>query len=158
MISFYADNRMFYYDIDLTKEIKYFSLFPRKSVDQNFLNYFQKLEVFLEALKQNKEEEKIERLYEETINLYSKKKGFYLLISLFISIYEKKNLCKKLIDEFNKINKEKKNEKNMDRNKSLADYVSIFSTIASNAENITKKNNYNPIFFLCNYILLYKLL
>ena len=146
-ISFNVENRIFYYDIELTEEIKYLSLFAKKTVDQNFLNYFQKLEVFSEALKKNKEEDKIDKLYEETIKLYSKKKGFYLLISLFINIYEKQSLCRKLIEEFYQINKEKKNEKYMDRNKSLNDYVSIFSTISSNADDITKKYNYNPIHF-----------
>ena len=143
-----VDNKTFYYDIELTKEINFLSLFPKINQDQNILDYFQKFELFLAALKNNKEEEKIENLYEEAIKLYSKKKGFYLLISLFVNIYEKhKNLCQKLIEEFNKINKEKKNEKNMDRKKELDSYVSIFSTISSKADDIIKNNAYDPIQF-----------
>jgi len=89
-----VDNKNFYYDIALTKEINFLSLFPKINQDKNILDYFQKLELFLAALKNNKEEEKIENLYEEIIKLYSKRKGFYLLISLFVNIYENyKHLC-----------------------------------------------------------------
>jgi len=47
------------------------------------------LDDFEAALKKNVEENKIDELFEQTINLYSKKKGFSLLISLFIKIYKK---------------------------------------------------------------------
>ena len=74
MISFYIENRMFYFDIELIKEIKDLSLFPKIPIDQKFLNYYQKIEVFIEALKQSKEEKKIDTLYEDAIKLFSKKK------------------------------------------------------------------------------------
>ena len=85
-------------------------------VEQKFLNYFQKLEFFLEALRQNKEEDKVDILYEDAIKLYSKEKGFDFLMSLFINIYEKKNLCQKLIENFYKMNIDKKNEDFYNRN------------------------------------------
>jgi hypothetical protein len=44
----------------------------------------------LTALEENKEKDKIDILYQETINLFSKKQDFYFLVSLFIQIYEKK--------------------------------------------------------------------
>ena len=148
IITFNDENQIFYFDIELKKGNKYLKNIAKDNIDQNMLDYFQKLELFLAALKNNKEEEKIENLYEEIIKLYSKKKGFYLLISLFVNIYENhKNLCQKLIEEFNKINKEKKNEKNMDRKKELDSYVSIFSTISSKADDIIKNNGYDPIQF-----------
>ena len=146
-ILFSIDERMFYYDIEVTKEINFLSMFPKTKQDQNILDNFQKLELFLAALKMNKELEKIENLFEEAIKLYSKKKGFYLLISLFVNIYDQKSLCRKLIEEFNKINKENKNENNMDRRKGLENYISIFSTILSKADEIIKNNTYNPIYF-----------
>ncbi len=147
IITFNADDKIFCFDVELKKGNKYLKNIAKENIDQNFLNYFQKVEIYLNSLKQKKEEEKVETLYKEAIKLYSKKKGFYFLISLFVNVYEKKELCKELMDQFHKMNKEKKNEKNMDRNKSLFDYVSTFSNICSNAENITKTNGYNPINF-----------
>ena len=92
-----------------------------------------------------KEEDKIDILYEEAI--YSKKKGFYFLISLFVNICEKKKLCKKLMEDFYKMNIDKKNDINIDRNKLFFDYASTFSNICSNADNIIKNKNYNSIYF-----------
>ena len=147
IIKFTVDDKSFYYDIDLKKGNKFLKNIAKEIIDQNILNYYQKLEVFIAALKENNEEEKIDSLYEETIKLYSKKKGFYLLISLFINIYEKKTLCSKLTEEFKKMNKENKNEKNMDRNEDLSNYLSIISKILSESDKVIKKNKYNPINF-----------
>ena len=44
------------------------------------MKYQDKLDLFLEALKQNNEEKKNELLYKETIELYSKKSNFSFLI------------------------------------------------------------------------------
>jgi len=147
IIKFNVDEKTFYYDIGLKKGNKFLTIIAKETIDQSFLNYYQKLELFISALKQNKEEGKIDNLYEETIKLYSKKKGFYLLISLFINIYDKQNLCPKLIEEFNKMNKDKKNEKNMDRKEELNAYLSKFSNISSEADKIIKNKGYNPIHF-----------
>ena len=92
-----------------------------------------------------KKKDKIDILYEEAI--YSKKKGFYFLISLFVNICEKKKLCKKLMEDFYKMNIDKKNDINIDRNKLFFDYASTFSNICSNADNIIKNKNYNSIYF-----------
>ena len=105
--SFNAEEKSFYFDIELKKGNKYLKNIAKEVIEHNILNYYQKLEIFIAALKENKEEAKIDSLYEEAIILYSKKKGFYLLISLFINIYEKQNLCPKLIEEFKKMNKKK---------------------------------------------------
>ena len=86
MISFQIEKRMFYFDVKLKREIKDLNLMEKNLVEQKFLNYFQKLEFFLEALRQNKEEDKIDRLYEDAIKLYSKEKGIDFLMSLFINI------------------------------------------------------------------------
>ena len=142
-----VNNKMFHFDIGLEKEIKFLSLFSKEILDQNILNYFQKLKLFLAALIENNEEDKKENLFEEAINLYSKKKEFYFLISLFTIIYEKKNLCCKLIEGFYKINKEKKNDKNMDSEIGLDSYVDIFKDISSRSEEIIKNYGYNPIYF-----------
>ena len=42
---------------------------PKENIDQKFMKYQDKLDLFLEALKQNREENKNELLYQETIDL-----------------------------------------------------------------------------------------
>ena len=81
---------------------------------------------FIEALKNNEEENKLDDLLNETLILYSKKKGFGFLISIFPEIYEtKKDLCSELIEIFKDMNNNKKdNDKNMDRKKYLDKYKS----------------------------------
>ena len=73
-----------------------------------------------------------------------RKKNFSLLISLFLKIYEQyKDLCSKLIKIFNQIN----DKENSDRDKELDKYLDTFSEIYSNADDIIKKNDYDPINF-----------
>ena len=146
-ISFNVDEKSFYYDIQITKEYNFLPILSKSVENQNILNYYQKLEIFIGALKENNEESKIDSLYEETIKLYSKKNEFYLLISLFINIYDKKNLYAKLSKEFKKINEVNKYEKNMDRDEDLSKYLSTIITISSEADKIIKINDYNPIDF-----------
>ena len=94
------------------------------------------LDDFEADLNKNGEENKIGELFEQTINLYSKKKGFSLLISLFIKIYKKENLCSSLLKKFREMNRNTKdNEKNMERKSNLNDYTSIFKEIIKEANN-----------------------
>ena len=74
------------------------------------------MKIFIEALKNNEEENKLDDLLKETIAIYSKKKGFGFLISIFLEIYEtKKDLCSELLEIFKDMNSNKKdNEKNID--------------------------------------------
>ena len=146
-ISLKVDDKLFYYDIILTKEYNLLPKLSRSNEDQNILNYFQKLEIFIAALKENKEETKIDILYKETIKLYSKKKDFFLLISLFINIYEKPNLCPRLMEEFKIINTGKKNDKILDRKEDLNRYLSIMIKISSEAEKVIKNKGYEPTNF-----------
>lgn len=50
---------------------------------------------FIDALTQNKEEEKLYILYQDTINLYSMKPDFEFLINLFIKSYNNKKNCQR---------------------------------------------------------------
>jgi hypothetical protein len=54
------------------------------------------MEFFIDALTQKGEKEKIDVLYKDTITLYSKKKGFSILIPLFLNSYQDKELYAKL--------------------------------------------------------------
>ena len=99
-------------------------------------------------MEKNGEESIIDVLYNETIELYSKKEGFTFMIELFLKIYQKRDLCIKLMQIFKKINENPKDkEKNMDRKKCLKDFISKFNSIKSEADKIIEKNNYNPIEF-----------
>lgn len=108
-ISFSVKENTFVYEPELKKGNKYIDNIVKESIDQDIILLQDKLDIFLEALEKNNETNKKEKLYEETITLYEKKKKFSLLISLFLKIYEEnKSLCSKLLDTFKKIN-EKEN-------------------------------------------------
>jgi hypothetical protein len=94
-------------------------------------------------LQNNNEKEKNEKLYEDTIDLYEKKKQFSLLVTLFLKIYENKDLCNKLIEIFYRVNEEENTDKVIDLRKE----VKSFNNIYSNARDILEENNYNPIYF-----------
>ena len=111
---------------------------------QKTVEYSEKFEKFLKALESNKEREKIEDLYQDTIDLYSKQKDFVLLISLFIRIYQNKNLCLLLLENFRK-NYSKPT--NMDIKSYLKEYKSKFNYIMSEADQLINMNNYNIIDF-----------
>ena len=146
-ISFNIEDKLFYYDIELRKGNKFITNIAKEIIDQNILDYYKKFELFYEAINKNKEEAKIYTLYDETIKLYSQKNGFGFLISLFTKIYKKQNLCVKLIKEFYLTNSEKRNEKNMDRTRSLVHYKKIFSDISYIADNLIEYNEYDSVQF-----------
>ena len=71
----------------------------------------------------NKEiNQKEEKLYKDTIDLYEQKKQYSLLITLFLKVYEKKKeLCKHLIEIFFRINDKENNDKTEDLKKANFD-------------------------------------
>lgn len=150
----YKENS-FIYEVQLLKGNKFIDNIIKRKIDQNQIPLHYKLDIFLEALKKNNESDKIELLFEETIELYKAKKKFSLLISLFLKIYQQnKNLCSKLIDIFNK----KNYEENTDRDKDLAIELNTFNNIYSNANSLIEENKYDAISFygiifcyLCSY-------
>ena len=147
IISFEVKENSFIYDVELKKGNKILKNIAKEIIDQK-ADYHKKLNIFLEALKKNKEEDKREALYKETIDLFAKKKGFIFLISLFVQIYKNKELCPLLMEKFKEMNsKTKENEKNMDRSKDLEQYVKTFKEISSLADNLIESNDYDPIQF-----------
>ena len=152
IISFDSKGSTFIYDVVLETGKRILDI--RRKIDQNIVEYNEKMDNFIEALKKSREESKIDELYKDTINLYTKKKGFSFLISLFLKIYkDKKELCNELMEKFYEMNinknKKKDNEKNLDRKSYLGEdkYKSEFETIKSEADNLIKNNNYNAIQF-----------
>ena len=88
IISFDSKGSTFVYDVTLEVEKKRIEI--RRKVSQNSVEYYEKLDDFEAALKKNGEENKIDELFEQTINLYSKKKGFSLLISYLSKFIKRK--------------------------------------------------------------------
>ena len=101
VISFSVKENSFVYETELKKGNKYLDNIIKENIDQNIVPFYSKLNIFIEALQENNEINNIEKLYEDTISLYKKKKKFCLLISLFLKVNDKqKDLCEKLLDIF----------------------------------------------------------
>ena len=88
IISFGSKGATFVYDVKLIKTEGIVQI--QKRIHQNILQYYNKMHIFVDALKKNNEENKIDLLYKDTIDLFSIKKGFSFLIELFVEIYKKK--------------------------------------------------------------------
>ena len=145
IISFKGSNS-FIFDVNLLFGKKNISI--RRKIDQSIVEYSEKLDIFIEALNSNEEKEKIDNLFKDALDLYSEKKGFSFLISLFLKIYEKKDLCSVLLKKFRDMNGvPKDNEKNMDRKEYLNQYTSKFIQIKSEAEKLINNNGYESIEF-----------
>ena len=143
-ILFSTKENSFVYETELKKGNKYLDNIIKEDINQKIIPLHNKLDIFLEALKENQESNKIEKLYSETIDLYKKKKKFSLLISLFLKLYDKyKNLCIKLMNTFEKIN----NKENTDKDKDLAEYLDTFTQIFTNSEDFIQKNGYKDTQF-----------
>ena len=112
-IAFFLKDDCFAYQPELNKGNKYLPEILGEPIDQNIVPLYNKLDIFLEALKKENEIDKKEKkLYDDTINLYKDKKQFSLLITLFLKIYDKnKDLCSKLLTVFFKINDQENTDK-----------------------------------------------
>ena len=144
-ITFSSKNESFIYQPKLEIGNQYLQDIPFESIKQNIVPLYNKLNIFLEALKETKEiNQKEEKLYKDTIDLYGEKKQFSLLINLFLKIYSKnKELCENLIKIFFNINDQENNDKLDDLKKNLKSFIDILS----NTRDILDENNYNPIHF-----------
>ena len=126
---------------------------PKFYIEQKSIKYKDKFDLFLEALKKNKEENKMKKLYIETIEVYSRKSSFSFLISLFAEIYEEKNSCELLLKKFYEMNidiaKGKKSDKsNSDREPYLGEkFKDVMVKISEKSENLIKSNGYDPLSF-----------
>jgi hypothetical protein len=147
-VSFKAKEYSFIYDVELKKRRKILKNIEAEIIDQNIKDYFSKLNIFIQALKKNNEEDKIDKLYRETIEIYSDKKSFAFMVKLFVHIYANKELCSLLMEKFKEINiKERDNEKYMNENEDLKQYDKDFNKICSEINYLIKNNSYDPIQF-----------
>ena len=137
-ISFILKSNSFYFDVTFEKRHYFLTNLPPEEIKQDVISYHNKLQIFLDALKENKESNKISKLYEEAISLYKENKDFNLLIFLFLQVYKINDLCTKLINTFNKI----KVLENIKIDKSLVEYLETFNQIFEN-DDIIETNGYN---------------
>ena len=72
----------FVYNVKLKQCYKYFKDLGEKDIDQNIIPIYFKLKIFLEALEENNEYDKIEILFTEIIELYNIEKNFNILLYL----------------------------------------------------------------------------
>ena len=139
----------FIYDLNLSYK-KEFS--NDKSISQN-LDYSIKMNHYIKSLIETGQKNKLNNLYNDTIELYSKHPKFQFLINIFINIYENKEICPKLIEEFKNFNlklTQKLNDHNLaniDFDDSLKEYVKVFQAIKEKSENLLQSNCYNYINF-----------
>ena len=133
----------FVYNVKLKQCYKYFKDLGEKDIDQNIIPIYFKLKIFLEALEENNEYDKIEILFTEIIELYNIEKNFNILLCLFIHIYDKKDLCNNLLMTFSNASEIGNTERDID----LEIYLNTFNKIYLNADNIIKKNDYEPVYF-----------
>ena len=145
-VLFNAKEYSFIYDVELKKRRKILKNITEEDIEQNNKDYLCKLDLFIQALKKNNEEDKIDKLYKETIEMYSDKKSFSFFVKLFVRIYKNKQMCPLLMEKFKNMNiKIKDNENtNMDRGKDL---ISDFNKISLEADDLIKNNSYDPIQF-----------
>ena len=143
IISFDTKKKSFVYSPELNIGNIYLDNIP-EPIEQDIIPLYNKLNIFQEALEENNESNKKEKLFEDSIDLYEKKKKFSLLITLFLKVYENyKELCDKLIEIFYKIN----DKENTDREKDLAKDLQTFKGIYSKAQEIIEEKKYNQIHF-----------
>ena len=71
----------FIYDIELKKGNKFFNTFVQENIDQSIIHLYNKLEIFIQELGNNKT--RIYKLYEETIDLYKSKKHLIIYYFMF---------------------------------------------------------------------------
>ena len=144
-ISFEGKGKTFIFDSNL--EIKKKNIYFYREINQSNIGYDKKLEYFINALEQNGEKDIINELYKEEIDSYSKEKNYSFLITLFIGIYQNKDLCSLLLNNFKNINLNKKYKKDMDRNNDLEKYKLKIIEIWSKAKQLIEDNNYDIIDF-----------
>ena len=92
--------------LDSNKTFIYNTILMQKTtkIPQNKLENYEKMNYFIEAVKKSNEEDKLNILFEESINHFSKVNDFLFLINIFINVYNTE-LCANLLKEFSENSK-----------------------------------------------------
>jgi len=116
-----------------------------EKIEQNKIDNSDKMNYFMESLKEIKQTDKLDILYTDSIKLYSKKPNFKFLIQIFIYVYNT-NLCSSLLNEFNK-NIEKPLQIDSIIENGLEKYNDYFDDICDKAEDLITSNSLDKIDF-----------
>jgi len=135
-----------YFVFDLSLKI-YDGFYKReRDIPQDKKGYFEKIDIFIQSLKNKDEEDKIPLLYNDSINLYYESPKFPLLIKLFIKTYENKELCLLLLKKFEST-KDKNSQINSIISPDLENFKENIKAINEEAENLITNYAYKPINF-----------
>ena len=129
---------------DIILQMKQYRFWNTK-IEQNQIQIHEKMNYFIEALETINEDDQLEILFNESIELYSKKTSFEFLINIFIKVYNTQ-LCSNILNEFSK-NKENPSQKNNIISDSLLKFNDIFINICENSEKVIEKYSVNEIDF-----------
>jgi len=117
------------------------------------LDYNLKMKYFKESLKKKEQNQILNDLYNDTIKIYTKQPYFEFLINIFINVYENKDTCNSLLEEFQKFNK-KLTPKLDDPfssfivfKESLNEYIDKFKKNVEESKKIIESNSYDFIQF-----------
>ena len=109
-ITFDSGGDKFIYDVSLEYGLKIINV--RRKIPQNKIEYKDKMEFFIKAIKEKEDEKTIEKkfddLFKDTIKSYSKKKGFHFFFFFFLKVFKKEKLCKELIKHFKETDEKSK--------------------------------------------------
>lgn len=147
----YVENKEVFFIYDL--KLYYRKGFGNEKFIAQNLDYTQKMIIFAEFLKQSQQDNRLDDLYIDSIQLYSKQPIFQFLIDIFIKIYDNKKVCPSLIREFKNFNEvltSKLNDpksKYIDFKESLKEHINIFKTVIKQSKKIIESNSYNFIEF-----------
>ena len=100
-----------------------------------------KMNYFCEALNTQKEYQKLEALYSDSIKLCSKRPSFHLLINIFIHVYNMK-ICSNLLDVFSE-NIDKSGQKDNINKEILIQYKHYCEQICENSDDLISKYSFN---------------
>ena len=150
IVNFDIKESTFVYNLDFKKDRNFYK--SKKIIEQNIENY-EKMNYYIESLNESKEENKLNILFNDSINIYSKKPRFEFLVNIFIHVYNDENLCSKLLSEFDK-NYTKEEQKNSIFPENLEKYLKNFNDICENIVNFnsSKLRFYGIIFCYLNNV------
>ena len=75
-ISFDTKKKSFIYSPDFKTGNIYLTNIPEEPIEQDIIPLYNKFDIFLDALEKNGENDKREKLFEDSIDIYEKKKNF----------------------------------------------------------------------------------
>ena len=136
-------NNSFIFNLKLFKK----SLIINSKVNQNKISVHDKMNYFIEALNQTKETEKLDILYFESINIFTKIQSdlYHFLINIFVHVYNTK-YCSILLKKFSEIPEDFVKKDNIIK-ESLEQYKYNFVDICKNCDEIISSNKLDKINF-----------